>query len=234
MASAFPLVVFDLDGTLVDSAPDLCTAVGLALSEFHLPPPSVPEVRAMIGEGQRVLIERALRHGGGSPDLLDPVLLRFRVHYSEHLVEQTQCYPGVVEGLRALPAEVRRGVATNKPGHWARQIVKDLGIGEQFEWVLGEDDVGRRKPDPLLLHEICRRAGVPPEQALYVGDSAIDLATARAAGATMALCTYGYLDPTTRAALLDPAADRPRYLFERFGDLLPVLGVSGGAKIAGS
>ncbi len=231
MAPPYSLLIFDLDGTLVDSAPDLCTALGLALAEFGLPPPSLPDARAMIGEGQRVLIERALHHAGGAAGLLEPVLVRFRAHYSDHLIEHTRCYPGVEDTLKALCAPsapdfvFSMGVATNKPGHWARHIVSALGIGAGFQWVLGEDDVGRRKPDPLLVHEICRLADIPPERTLYIGDSAIDMATARAAGATMALCTYGYLDPETRAALAEQRSPRPAYLLPRFPDLLPILGL---------
>lgn len=192
----YPFVIFDLDGTLVDSAPDLAAALGLALRDLGLPPHDVDAVRRMIGEGQRVLVERALRQAGADPEqpgLLDQAIVRFRAHYGAHLVERTRPYPGVEETLAALARRsLPLAVATNKPGAWARQIVAALGLMPHLRWVLGEDDVGRRKPDPLLLHTLCQQAGVPPAAALFVGDSAIDARTAEAAGMDMVLCTYGY------------------------------------------
>lgn len=203
------LVLFDLDGTLIDSAPDLCHALNQALHEVGLPQPDVDAVRRMIGEGQRVLVERALRWAGGDPALIqtDDVLARFRRHYSAHLVEKTVLYPGVRETLAALSPRLPLAVATNKPGEWARRILAAFGLSEQFRWVLGEDDIGRRKPDPLLLLTLCERAGVHPSAALMVGDSAIDLAAAEAAGLRMAFCTYGFSDADTLARVRNPAPE---------------------------
>lgn len=210
----YSLLIFDLDGTLVDSAPDICTALGLTLRERGLPAPDVATTRRLVGEGQRVLIERALLWAGGDVAQLEEFLPRFRAHYSEHLCEKTVMYPGVEQVLAALPRP--RAVATNKPGAWARRLIESLGLGPSFEWVLGEDDVGARKPDPRLLLHICQLAGVPPAQALMVGDSRIDLRAAEAAGTDAALCTWGYGDSETveqaRAGHeeTDPAAG-PRY-----------------------
>lgn len=191
----YSLLIFDLDGTLVDSAPDICTALGLTLRERGLPAPDVTTTRRLVGEGQRVLIERALSWAGADVAQVDEVLPRFRAHYSEHLCEQTVMYPGVEQVLSVLPRP--RAVATNKPGAWARRLVESLGLLPSFEWVLGEDDVGARKPDPRLLHHICQLAGVRPEQALMIGDSRIDLRAAEAAGMDAALCTWGYGDAET-------------------------------------
>jgi phosphoglycolate phosphatase len=191
----YSLLIFDLDGTLIDSAPDICTALGLTLRERGLPAPDVQTTRRLVGEGQRVLIERALGWAGGDVAQVDEVLPRFREHYSEHLCEATVLYPGVEQVLAALPRP--RAVATNKPGAWARRLVEHLGLLPSFEWVLGEDDVGARKPDPRLLLHICRLAGVRPERALMIGDSRIDLRAAEAAGMDAALCTWGYGDAET-------------------------------------
>jgi phosphoglycolate phosphatase len=213
----YELVIFDLDGTLVDSAPDLATALGLALGDLGLPSHDVAAVRRMIGEGQRVLVERALRQAGADPEqpgLLDQAVARFRAHYSAHLVEQTRPYPGVEETLAVLARSRPLAVATNKPGAWARQIVTALGLMPHLRWVLGEDDVGRRKPDPLLLHTLCRQAGVAPAAALFVGDSAIDVRTAEAASMDMVLCTYGYGHPPL------PAASRR---IDAFPQVLPLI-----------
>lgn len=234
----YDLVLFDLDGTLIDSAPDLGQAVNRALAERDLPSQEVPAVRRMIGEGQRVLIERAVRtamtqRDGREPDgdtvaaLADLVLPRFRLHYSEHLVETTRPYPTVVDTLARLPAALPRGVATNKPGVWARRIAEALGLSAHLggpAWILGEDDIGRRKPDPALLLLLCERAAVAPARALYVGDSLIDLKTAQAAGMDLALCRYGYLDADTRAALAAGSPPGPvAYELDELAQLLPII-----------
>lgn len=223
----YPLVLLDLDGTLVDSAPDLCTALALALREFGLPAHELGAVRRMIGEGQRVLVERALRAAGADPDaLVEAFLPRFRAHYGEHLVDSTVLYPEVRETLEALSAAVPCAVATNKPGAWARRICEHLGLSPYLRWVLGEDDVGARKPDPRILLELCGRAGVAPTAALFVGDSAIDLRTAAAAAMDLALCPWGYSDEETRALEPGPgtaAAPRPRHRLRRFADLREIV-----------
>ena len=225
------LIVLDLDGTLIDSVPDLAAALGRAFADFGLPAHSPAAVRAMLGEGQRVLIQRALLAVGENLSRLDEVLGRYRHHYSEHLYDTTLCYPGVRETLRRLPATVAKGVATNKPGRWARALTAHFELDESLLWVLGEDDVGARKPDPTLLLTLCERAQVAPAEALMVGDSHIDIDAAHAAGMPMALCTYGYCDPDILAAArqVAPSAVAPRgsrtcpYLLETFADLLTLV-----------
>lgn len=198
------LVLFDLDGTLVDSAPDLCAAVAAALRGVGLPPHDVDAVRSMIGEGQRVLIERAVTRAGATPStaLIDDVLFRFRSYYSEHLVVRTTLYQHVRETLRALSHDrgLPLAVATNKPGAWARRIIEAFDLLDCFgslSRVLGEDDVGARKPDPRLLLSLCQAAGVPPAETLMVGDSAIDRQAAARAGTQFAFCTFGFGDQET-------------------------------------
>lgn len=225
------LILFDLDGTLIDSVPDLAAAIGRALGELGYAPHSVEAVRAMVGEGQRVLCSRALLAAGAELGRLDDLLGRFRRHYSERLHEQTTCYPGVLETLRQLPAGIVKAVATNKPGAWARRLAAHLGLAAHFQYVLGEDDVGVRKPDPALLVHLCAQAGVPPAEALMVGDSRIDMEAAHAAGMAMAVCTYGYGDPETMRTVLGAeggagaplgSIGRP-YVLRRFADLLAVV-----------
>ena len=235
--SAYPLsprpqlLVLDLDGTLIDSVPDLATALGLAMTDLGLPPPGVPAVRAMVGDGQRVLVQRALSAVGAELSKTDAVLARYRHHYSEHLFDVTACYPGVVETLRQLPAEIHKGVATNKPGQWARSLTAHFELGLSQRWVLGEDDLGARKPDPGMLLHLCKQAQVEPSRALMVGDSRIDLEAGAAAGMPVALCTYGYCDQetlaaarTAQAAVDVPLGSRLRpHLLETFADLLTLI-----------
>ena len=209
MALPVRFVIFDLDGTLVDSAPDLCSAVNHALAAVGLPIHDVEAVRRMIGEGQRVLIERAVTRAGGSISQCDAVLPLFRAYYSAHLVEKTQLYPGVQTTLAELSPRLPLAVATNKPGDWARRIASHFGLDGHLRWVLGEDDVGARKPDPRLLLSLCERAGVSPDEALMVGDSAIDRAAAQAAGMRLAFCTYGFADAETLADTQSERADAP-------------------------
>lgn len=208
-------VIFDLDGTLVDSAPDLCAAVAFALAAVGLPPHNVDAVRQMIGEGQRVLIERAVSRAGAAPGTvdIDDVLRRFRAYYSDHLVVRTGLYPGVVETLRTLQQTLRLplAVATNKPGAWARRIIEHFDLLPYFgeaAAVLGEDDVGARKPDPRLIQHHCERMGIPAARSLLVGDSAIDWQTAQRGGCQFAYCTYGFGDPQTTAQLAQAPARR--------------------------
>lgn len=230
MLAPIRLVLFDLDGTLIDSAPDLCKALAHAFAEVGLPPHDVNAVRRMIGEGQRVLIERALVGVGADLNLLDDVLARFRRYYDQHLVEKTVLYDGVRETLAALSPRLPLGIATNKPGAWARRIIEAFALSAHFRWVLGEDDVGARKPDPRLLLTLCARAEVKPDETLMVGDSAIDRAAAMNAGVQLALCTYGFGDEATmQDARARPSnavlgsATRP-YLLGRLPELLAVLG----------
>ena len=228
------LVVFDLDGTLIDSAPDLCAAVAAALGQVGLPPHNVDAIRRMIGEGQRVLIERAISQAGGGGRVdLDDVLRRFRQYYSDHLVVHTTLYPGARELLRTLTQEAHLPVAlaTNKPGEWARRIIEHFGLLSYFgsaDRVLGEDDVGARKPDPRLLHTHCDRMGIAADRALLIGDSAIDWQTALRAGCQFAYCTFGFGDSETLAQIRQSqqrddlplgSALRP-YLLETLVDLL--------------
>ena len=155
--SRYRLLIFDLDGTLIDSAPDLCTALGRALGERGLPEPDVATTRRLVGEGQRVLIERALAWAGLDPDtpgLVEQVLPRFRLHYSEHLCERTTVYPGVEAALGALPRP--QAVATNKPGAWARRLVESLRLGGSLSWVLGED---YSTETAMIFGEVYRHGG---------------------------------------------------------------------------
>ena len=239
----YKLLIFDLDGTLIDSVPDLTTALGLLLQSLSLPPITETVVRQIIGEGQRSLVERALRRGGHPdaqgetvpPLLVDDSVKRFRGHYSANLCVKTRLYDGVTTTLRELGNTTTLAVATNKPGRWARALCETLGIAPLFRFVLGEDDVGARKPDPKMLLDLCERMGVLPKDVLFVGDSRIDWRAAEAAGCDFALCTYGYGDEATFAQGQALATDgqssfrlgtaqRP-FLCRQFPDLLTVAGL---------
>ena len=179
------LAIFDLDGTLVDSVDDLAASVNHALRVVRLPPRSLDEIRGFVGEGARRLLERAV---APRADLLEPALAAWWAHYEAHCLDRTRLYPGVA----ALLAGAARTLAvhTNKPGALARKILDGLGLGSRFALVVGGDEAAR-KPDPAGVRLIQTRVGATPEETVFVGDSLVDLATARAAGVRHVGVTWG-------------------------------------------
>lgn len=205
------LLVFDLDGTLVDSARDLAAATNAALQRVApgTPPIPLPVVTGFVGEGARLLVERALRHAG-LPQATEDVLPVFLDCYGERLLDSTRLYDGVREALlTALAAGHTLAVLTNKPGGFSRTILDRLGVCGFFARVLGAGDVPARKPDPAGLRLLLEQLAAPPDAAWLVGDSAIDVRTARAAGVRVAGALWG-LDPgALRAAAPDRLLARP-------------------------
>ncbi len=193
------LVVFDLDGTLVDSTADLATAVNAALQEVapDAPPLPLPVVRSLIGNGARSLIEGGLRQAG-LPRPVDDVLPIFMRHYGACLLQTTRLYPGVAEGLAALASRTL-AVLSNKPGPMCRTILAGLGVERFFARIWGAGDFPGRKPDPGPLRLLIRELGAAAEDTLLVGDSAVDVQTARAAGVAVVGVAWG-LDPESLRA----------------------------------
>ena len=213
--AAYELVIFDLDGTLIDSVGDIADALNGALASVGRKPHSDAEVSRMIGSGVTELCRRAL---GGMPpaELLATVEKDYRARYHAQPLRRTGLYLGVKSTLAKL-ASVQKAVATNKPGDAARAIVAGLGIAEHFVAVLGEDDVGRRKPDPLIVDILRGKIGAARARTLYVGDSLVDADTADAARVDLGLVTYGYADPD------QIRRRRAAFHLDRFGDLVGVL-----------
>jgi phosphoglycolate phosphatase len=205
------LAIFDLDGTLVDSLDDLHASVNHALRAVGLPLRSREEVHGYVGEGARILMERAI-----APEvhLLEPALAAWRAHYEVHCLDHTRPYPG----LEALLAGARRALAvhTNKPGAMARKILGGLGLLPRFAAVTGGDEAPR-KPDPTGVREIMARVGASPAETVFVGDSRVDAATARAAGVAFVAVTWGF------ASRADLAAAGATAFAERAGELAPWL-----------
>lgn len=179
------LAIFDLDGTLIDSVDDIAAAVNHALGQAGLPPRTRDEVRRFVGNGARVLVERAV---GERWDRLDEVFAGYRAYYGLHLLDRTRPFPGLVEALASTSRAL--AVHTNKPADQARPILDGLGLSSRFAVVIGGGDAPA-KPDPAGALEILRRVGARAEDAVYVGDSAVDLATARNAGITPVSVTWG-------------------------------------------
>jgi len=183
------LAIFDLDGTLVDSKLDLCNAVNHALRTLRLPELALEEVSAFVGEGAARLIERAV---APRYDLKDRVLRAWFQYYEEHLLDETVLYPG----LAALLARARIPLAvhTNKPGRLARRILSGLGVRHFFVEVVGGDEAAR-KPDPEGTRAILHRQRVPADEAVFVGDSLVDQATARAVPIPFVAVGWGLARP---------------------------------------
>jgi phosphoglycolate phosphatase len=197
------LIVFDLDGTLIDSARDLCNSVNAALE--HMGRPHLPDgtIASFVGNGAALLVRRSLAvENGVSPDEVHDEELAtgynfFLAHYREHKLDFTYAYDGVLDSLSnlsAMPDGSPRvmAVLTNKPVRPARAICDGLGMGAFFANVYGGDSFPLKKPDPMGLRAIMSEAGVSPGQTLMIGDSKVDVQTARNAGAWSLGCQFGF------------------------------------------
>ena len=208
-------VVWDLDGTLVDSAADIAASLNRLLAEEGLPALAGERIRGMIGEGVRTLIRRGLAAHQVTPadERLDDLVERFLVIYSEAATQSTRLFDGAREALQMLrDAGLRQGICTNKPEAITRQVLAGLGIADLFDVVVGGDTVPRNKPDPLPLRTALSGLDALPEQALMVGDSAIDVLTAHAAGVAVVFVTFGY-GPEP------PGSHSPDYRIDSLADL---------------
>ena len=212
------VVLFDLDGTLVDTAPDLTAAVNAVLREHHRPDVAVAAVRNMIGDGTAKMVERAFAATGSVPADLSPVVQRFLAVYAGGVANQSVVYPGVPETLEKLAAAgCRLAVCTNKPDALAEQLLTALDLRRHFAVVVG-GDVPHRKPDPRHLQLTLERLGATGLAAVMVGDAGNDVASARAAGMPVVLVPYGY----TAVPASQLGAD---VVLNAFGDLPVALGL---------
>ena len=183
------LIIFDLDGTLVDSALDIALSVNELLTVMEREPLPLPRVENFIGDGVRKLLDRSL--GGASDDELDRAHALYLPIYQRRLLEHTRAYPGVRETLSALTAQRVLAVLTNKPVRESRLLLEGLDLDRFFHAVYGGDSFQARKPDPAGTLELMRELGAEAGETLFVGDSAVDFETARRASVRFCLVTYG-------------------------------------------
>jgi phosphoglycolate phosphatase len=196
-ASARPTIAFDLDGTLVDTAPDLCTALNLVLQEGGYREVPLSEMRNIVGNGARVMIERGLARQQASVTAaeLDRLLARFLVHYETHLADRSQPFPGAQETLDALQdSGAQLVVVTNKFERFSVRLLEALGLAGYFAVIAGSDTFPMRKPDAGHLLGAVSRAGGHSGSVVMVGDSRTDVATARAANVPVIAVDFGYSD----------------------------------------
>jgi phosphoglycolate phosphatase len=180
------LAILDLDGTLLDTLDDLAASVNAALAAVGQPPRDRAEIESFVGEGARLLLERAV---APRQELAGPALAAWWRHYDLHCLDRTRPFPGIPELLTRSGR--RLAVHTNKPGRVARHILKGVGLLDRFAVVLGGDEAPR-KPDPAGALGIMRRLGARPEETVFIGDSPIDVRTARRAGVTLVAVTWGF------------------------------------------
>jgi phosphoglycolate phosphatase len=207
------LIVFDLDGTLVDSLPDIAAAGNYALGRLGFPEQPLPVYQKVIGGGEKNFVRRLL--GLHRQDLYDQALALYLEYYSQHLGDLTRPYPGVTATLAQL-SPVKKAVLSNKRADLAWQVLNFMGLAGYFEAVRGGDSYGVLKPSPEGLAALIRELGVDPAQALMVGDKPEDVLAGRGAGAQTVALTYGYGDPE---ALAGAAPDFTLSSFSALADL---------------
>jgi phosphoglycolate phosphatase len=196
----YDLILFDLDGTLVESAPEILDAVNDTLRDFALPEVTQQHVNDWIGHGTRELLIQALAYSGRTHEAtvrtsesLALIASRFDAHYQRRCGTRSQLYPQVRETLTALRGQgVKLAVVTNKEGRYTSTVLQAHGLAPLLDAVVSGDSFPSKKPDPTGVHSCLRHFGVAPERALFVGDSSIDVATARNAGVRVWALPYGY------------------------------------------
>ena len=219
------LLVFDLDGTLIDSAQDLYNSVNATLKEFNCGPLPDKKIASFVGNGAPMLMRRSLALAGGiAPDQINEDLFAkayafFLQHYREHKLDFTYAYVGVLDALKALhelhdPSggpQRTMAVLTNKPVRPARGICEGLGLADYFLHIYGGDSFPLKKPDPLGLRSLMDETGATPDETVMIGDSKVDVETARNAGAWSIGCAFGFgpqnLSDSPPDVLVDTAAE---------------------------
>jgi phosphoglycolate phosphatase len=190
------LLIFDLDGTLIDSKIDLANSVNAARNHLGLTPLANDLIHSYVGEGAPVLIQRALGPEA-SPEAVSRALSFFLEYYRAHQLDQTVLYPGVREALDRLKAYgAKLAVLTNKPVRISHEIVEGLGLGSYFESIYGGNSFEFKKPHPIGIDTLVRETGAPRERTIMVGDSGVDIRTARNAGVQACGVTYGFQPET--------------------------------------
>ena len=212
-AASIKLIVFDLDGTLIDSRRDLASAVNAMLAEMGRP--ALPEkvVAEYVGDGAGMLVRRALGDPADEAVVAEGVE-RFLVSYRKHMLDHTYVYDGVfaaLDALRVMPdgSERKLAVLTNKPVRPSQAICEALSLSGYFFQIYGGNSFGAKKPDPEGLNALMREAGVSPQETLMIGDSVVDVLTARNAGTFVIGCTFGLSSHTLETISSDCMVDAP-------------------------
>jgi len=218
-----PTVVFDLDGTLVDTAPDLLRALDFALEREGLNPPEDHDARNFIGGGARAMIERALAHTQVkfTKEKVDGLFRQFLVHYEEHIADHSRPFAGLETALSRLADEgAVLAVCTNKIERYAVKLLRELNLADRFAYIAGGDTFEFKKPDPRHLIGAIEGAGGNPDRAVLVGDSETDVITAKAAEIPVIAVSFGYTEIPPAALGADRLIHKYEELTEAAMDLL--------------
>ncbi len=217
--------MFDLDGTLIDTAPDLVATLNTLLTARGLAPLPLETARNMIGQGARALIARGFAASDAPLDdaTLNTLFERFIAHYLAHIADESRPFPGLIAALDALEAAgARLAVCTNKRTDLSVALLKALDMADRFAAIIGADAAPAAKPDPRHLTTTIECAGGRTERAIMVGDSASDLGAARAAGVPVVLVTFGYTDTPARELNPDVLIDHFDELVDACARLAPL------------
>jgi len=214
------LLIFDLDGTLVDSRLDLANSINAMLRHYKKPELPLEVIASYIGDGAPMLVRRSL----GDPDdesYVQQALEFFMLYYREHKLDNTFVYPGITEALHSIRGgrngtSIKMSVLSNKPVNPSRAIVQALGLGSYFFQVYGGNSFHTKKPDPAGVQALLQEAGARPEQTVIIGDSDIDVLTARNAGTYSVGVNYGFAPHTFVDAAPDVLVETPQELGEIF------------------
>jgi phosphoglycolate phosphatase len=213
-----PIVVFDLDGTIVDTAPDLVDTLNLVLRREGVAPLPFEQGRSMIGGGVRAMLERGLRARAKAlqPGELDRLFATFIEHYAAHIADRSRPFPALETALDHLAEKgCHLAVCTNKFEWLSRRLLDALELSKHFAAICGQDTFGVKKPDPKVLWQTIRKAGGDQQRVVMVGDSAVDIALARAANVPVIAVDFGYTD-------VPIATLRPDRIVSHFDDLADI------------
>ena len=202
------LVIFDLDGTLVDSKRDLIGSVNATREHMKLAHLDDELVASYVGRGAQALIRSSLGEQTSEADL-DRALEYFLGYYREHMLDYTTLYPGVAESLERLQnAGSRMAILTNKPVRFSEQMIGRLGLSERFFRIYGGNSFEQKKPHPIGIDTLCQEAGIAKQRTIMIGDSAVDIRTARNAGVRSCGVTYGFQPESFQQDPPDVVVDR--------------------------
>ncbi|MDX1982120.1 MAG: HAD-IA family hydrolase [Bryobacteraceae bacterium] len=210
------LLIFDLDGTLIDSQLDLAYSVNATRAHMGMPPLPHETVFSYVGNGAPVLVRRSLGPSASDADV-ERGLAYFLQYYREHMLDNTTLYPGVRETLDAFRAAGRQmAVLTNKPVRFSEGIVAGLGLESHFFRIYGGNSFEQKKPDPIGIDTLLRESGLERERAMMIGDSAVDVRTARNANVKAVGVTYGFQPESL-------VAEPPDILLHHMAELVPIV-----------
>lgn len=210
------LIVFDLDGTLIDSKIDIANSVNHTLQELDIPPVPNEKIFDYVGHGVLHLIDESLKVSGNE-NRLEEALGIFRAHYYDHLMDTTVLYPHVFETVAHFFPAKRMAVASNKPQRYVEKILRELKMSHYFQSVYGGDRLPEKKPDPAVVYEILKETGATPEKTIIVGDSWIDITTGKNAGTFTCGVSYGF------RAIQEILEAKPDAIIDRMDELKQLL-----------